>query len=64
MNHQTSHPLSTIKFNVGGTRSLSTNIRNEGGGHHIFIVGNGHRFQYVLEFMRYGKITVRVMMHF
>ena len=64
----------TIKFNVGGTRyevsrSLledfpqtllersASKVWNEGGDE-VFIEGNGHRFQYVLDFMRYGKITL------
>ena len=64
----------TIKFNVGGTRyevsrSLleafpqtllersASKVWNEGGDE-IFIEGNGNRFQYVLDFMRYGKITL------
>ncbi|GFH56362.1 hypothetical protein CTEN210_12838 [Chaetoceros tenuissimus] len=64
----------TIKFNVGGThyevsKSLLENLKgsmlersaskvwNEGGNEE-FIEGNGHRFQYVLDFMRHGKITL------
>ncbi|GFH56358.1 K_tetra-domain-containing protein [Chaetoceros tenuissimus] len=63
-----------VKFNVGGTRyevsrSLledfpqtllersASKVWNEGGDE-VFIEGNGHRFQYVLDFMRYGKITL------
>ena len=64
----------TIKFNVGGThyevsKSLLDNFEgsmlersaskvwNEGGDE-VFIEGNGHRFQYVLDFMRHGKVTL------
>ena len=64
----------TIKFNVGGThnevsKSLLENFKdsmlersaskvwNEGGDE-VFIEGNGHRFQYVLDFMRHGKVTL------
>ena len=63
-----------IKFNVGGTRyevsrtlledfpqtlleRSASKVWNEGGDE-VFIEGNGHRFQYVLDFMRYGKITL------
>ena len=64
----------TIKFNVGGThyevsKSLLENFKdsmlersaskvwNEGGDE-VFIEGNGHRFQYVLDFMRHEKVTL------
>lgn len=64
----------TIKFNVGGThyevsKSLLENFKdsmlersaskvwNEGG-NEVFIEGNGHRFQYVLDFMRHEKVTL------
>ena len=64
----------TIKFNVGGThyevsKSLlenfkgsmlkrsASNVWNEGG-NEVFIEGNGHRFQYVLDFMRHEKVTL------
>ncbi|GFH56363.1 K_tetra-domain-containing protein [Chaetoceros tenuissimus] len=36
----------------------ASKVWNEGGDDEIFIEGNGHRFQYVLDFMRYGKITL------
>ena len=35
----------------------ASKVWNEGGDE-VFIEGNGHRFQYVLDFMRYGKITL------
>ncbi|GFH56364.1 POZ domain-containing protein [Chaetoceros tenuissimus] len=64
----------TIKFNVGGThyevskvlldrfrgsmlQREASRVWNEGADE-VFIEGNGHRFQYVLDFMRYRKVTL------